>query len=247
MSPVSVLLLPGAWMGGWIWESTLASLQLREIAAHTMTLGGLAPGTTPAQASSVTLEEHVNQLVHRIRSVESGQVVLVSHSYSAAVAEIASRRMSASVAGVVHLGGFVPEPGRSLLDEWGESDADRAQELADIQQAGNLWMPPTAEMLGSEPGLSEDQRIWLAERFMPHPGSTVTTPVPSESETVDVPTTYVALSPTDDEEQAWRDAPALALSSPWNRRHLNSGHWPMLAAPDDTVELIVQEVDRFTR
>ncbi|MGO3152712.1 MAG: alpha/beta fold hydrolase [Galactobacter sp.] len=247
MSPISVLLLPGAWMGGWIWESTLASLQHRGLEAHTMTLAGLAPGTTQAQASSVTLEEHVQQLLGRIRSLESGRIVVVSHSYSAVVAEIASRRRSDAVAGVVHLGGFVPRSSRSLLDEWGGSEAERAQELADIQKAGNLWMPPTAEMLSSEPGLSEDQRAWLAERFVPHPGSTVTTPVPSSAETGQTPTTYVTLSPTDDAEQAWRDAPAAAVSSPWNRRHLNTGHWPMLSSHEDTVELLVQEIDRFTR
>lgn len=247
MSPISVLLLPGAWMGGWIWESTLASLQHRGLEAHTMTLAGLAPGTTHTQASSVTLEKHVEQLVGRIQSLESDRIVVVSHSYSAVIAEIASRRTNDVVAGVVHLGGFVPPSGRSLLDEWGESAAERAQELADIQQAGNLWMPPTAEMLTSEPGLSQDQRAWLAERFMPHPGSTVTTPVPAAAETAETPTTYVTLSPTDDAEQAWRHAPAVAQSSPWNRRHLSSGHWPMLSSHEDTVELIVQEIDRFTR
>jgi pimeloyl-ACP methyl ester carboxylesterase len=234
-------------MGGWIWESTLAALRHRGLEAHTITFAGLAVGTTRAQASSVTLQDHLDQHVRWIRETAGGPVVLVSHSYSALLAEAVAQRLNASVVGVIHLGGFVPDPGRSLLDEWGGSEADRAHELADIQEAGNLWMPPSAQMLSAERRLSEDQRVWLAGRFMPHPGSTITTPVPSATGTASVPTTYVTLSPTDDEEQAWRDAPTAAQSSLWNRRHLNSGHWPMLSAPVDTVELISQEVDRFTR
>jgi pimeloyl-ACP methyl ester carboxylesterase len=149
MRPTSVLLLPGAWMGGWIWESTLAALRHRGLEAHTITFAGLAVGTTRAQASSVTLQDHLDQLVRWIRETAGGPVVLVSHSYSALLAEAVAQRLNASVVGVIHLGGFVPDPGRSLLDEWGGSEADRAHELADIQEAGNLWMPPSAQMLSA--------------------------------------------------------------------------------------------------
>lgn len=58
-----VILVPGAWMGGWIGEPTVQWLRARDIDAETMTLRGLEPGRSDADIARVSLGDHVQQLV----------------------------------------------------------------------------------------------------------------------------------------------------------------------------------------
>ena len=84
-SPAKTLLVPGAWMGEWIWEPTAARLRLRGIDAEAITLQGLDPGDFDTAVAAVRLDDHVQQLVERVNSEGSRPVVLVSHSYSGIV------------------------------------------------------------------------------------------------------------------------------------------------------------------
>ena len=85
-----VILVPGAWMGGWIWEPTVQWLRARDIDAETMTLRGLEPGRADADIARVSLEDHVQQLVDVIEQTRADKVILVSHSYSGVVVAAAA-------------------------------------------------------------------------------------------------------------------------------------------------------------
>jgi pimeloyl-ACP methyl ester carboxylesterase len=216
---VHAVLVPGAWMGAWIWGPTVERLRARGIDAGTLTLRGLEPGLDDAAIAAVTLEDHVQQLVDHVRELP-GPVVFVSHSYSGTVTACAADRLGGAVAGLVHVGAFLPEDGRSLLDGWGGSEAERAQERADIDAAGGLWAAPTREMLDHEPGLNPEDRDFLTARFTPHPGRTVTD--------------HARLSvPVSDQSSTSVELP-------------EAGHWPMLAAPEATTDLLEKEIRRYT-
>lgn len=85
-----VILVPGAWMGGWIWEPTVQWLRARDIDAEMMTLRGLEPGRSGADIARVSLEDHVQQLVDVIYQTRADKVILVSHSYSGVVVAAAA-------------------------------------------------------------------------------------------------------------------------------------------------------------
>lgn len=243
-SPTSaaLLLVPGAWMGAWIWERTVDELRARGVPASTLTLAGLA-GEVGEDAGRVRLADHVRQVRDAVEG-GSGRVVLVSHSYSAVVTGQVADQVPDRVARLVHIGGFLPVDGRSLLDDWGSSQEEREQEARDVVEAGNLWLAPTGSMLEMEPDLSDADRDFLVEHFRPHPGSTITDAARMSAPVSAQPTTYVALS-TEGEEAAWRDAPETARRAPaWRRLTLRSGHWPMLSRPGDVVDLLADEAAR---
>ncbi|WP_203336123.1 alpha/beta fold hydrolase [Nocardioides limicola] len=248
MTDVSVraVLVPGAWMGNWIWEPTVRHLAERGIDAEAITLRGLE-GTEPeATVAAVHLEDHIQQLVQHVERMGPSPVVLISHSYSAMVTACAADRVGDQVRGLIHLGGFLPVDGRALLDDWSDSDAGREQERADIEAAGHLWAPPPRGLLDHESDLTPADRDYLAARLTPHPGHTVTEPARLSSPVGAQPSTYVALSPYDDIDRAWRDAPTVAtLASRWRRRHLVSGHWPMLSTPEATADLLAAEIHHY--
>src|SRR5699024_8339857 len=136
---VKAIFVPGAWMGGWAWEPSADRLRDRGIDAEAITLKGLEPGESDADIAAVCLDDHVRHVVEQAEKDSSRPVVLISHSYSGMVTASAADRLGDQVIGLVHVGAFVATSGRSLLDDWGGSDEERAQERADIESAGNLW------------------------------------------------------------------------------------------------------------
>lgn len=240
------VLVPGAWMGGWVWEPVAERLRNRGIGAETITLRGLEPGGTEAEIAAVRLEDHVQQLVGHVRSHSPRPVVLISHSYSGMVTASAADRIGDQVIGLVHVGAFVPSSGRSLLDDWGDSAAARAQERADIEAAGGLWRAPARSMLDHETDMAPSDRDLLASKFTPHPGLSILDPAELSAPVHDQPSTYVALTLHGGLEEAWKAAPPVAKAAAgWRRKHIVSGHWPMVSAVDATVELLDAEVRHY--
>ncbi|WP_449278497.1 alpha/beta fold hydrolase [Leucobacter sp. GX24907] len=241
------ILVPGAWMGAWIWEPIAQRLQNRGFDVETVTLRGLEPAQNTDTIAAVRLEDHARQLLEHVNALDLQPVVLVSHSYSTIPTALVADRLGGQVRGLIHVGGFPPADGRSLVDDWGDSDESRKQELENIRAAGDLWMPPDRKMLEHESDLSPDDRDFLVKHFTPHPGRTITDPAHLSAPVAAQPSTYVALSLRGDQETAWQDAPLRAQkASSWRRRYLRSGHWPMISAPEATTDLLAEEIDFYS-
>lgn len=205
MAEPLVVLVPGAWMGGWIWDRTVQALRERGHDAHTLTLAGLSADASPQDAARPGLAD----------------------------------RLGARVRRSVHLGSFLPEDGRALIDLWGPGA--RAEEAAAIERHGGLWAPPTPVELEGERDLSRAQRDYLLDRFRPHPGRTVLDPARMGAAVTAQPMTYVSLAPAG--ADPWAAAPAEVRSLPATaRRSLASGHWPMLGRPEALVSLLEEEI-----
>ncbi|MGQ7788596.1 hypothetical protein [Nesterenkonia sp. K-15-9-6] len=52
------ILVPGAWMGRWIWQQSAERLRNRGIDAEAITLKGLASGQSDADIAEVRLDDH---------------------------------------------------------------------------------------------------------------------------------------------------------------------------------------------
>jgi pimeloyl-ACP methyl ester carboxylesterase len=235
-----VLLVPGAWMGAWVWEPVVQRLRGRGIHAESMTLAGLEPDATAQTVATVRLADHVDQ-VRQLVMNGGGPVVLVAHSYSGLVAGQVADRLRGRVATTIHFDSFLPVHGQSLLDQWGSDENSRARERADIIDAGYRWAPPTPDALAADPGLTYEHREYLTARFTAHPGLTVLDPVTLRDPIHAQHGTFVT------------SAPALvpgALHSrdaaPWRIHTLAGGHWPMLQHPDAVSALIADHTASTT-
>lgn len=241
----SVLLVPGAWMGEWIWEPIVAALAEQGVRASTLTLVGLEADADPQRVAHIRMADHVRQVHDEVlRLSGQGPVVLVGHSYSSAVVVQVADALSESVARVVHIGGFVVEDGQSMIDVFSNDAAVRAEETAQIERDGFRWMPPGRAMLEGQMGLSPQDVERLAKRLRAHPGHTVLDAAVLDRPVEEQRTTYVSLSMTEDD--AWAHAPEIARRAvdrgAWRAGFLRSAHWPMLSCPDLLVGLLVDEV-----
>lgn len=240
--PGTFVLIPGAWMGGWVWERVAVRLRDRGHLVHTPTLTGLGDATPVAE---VRLETHVEDIAGLLDVEDLSGAVLVGHSYSGLVAGQVAERRPERVAHAVFVQAFLPRDGRSLIDDWSDDPTARNREIADIAARGGSWEPPIAG-LQAETDLSPEQRAWLASRFVAHPGRTVTDPARMARPVETLSATYIASLPDDGEPLPGHIA-ALRAEPSWTVERIRAGHWPMVSFPAPLAALLEAAAARSPR
>jgi pimeloyl-ACP methyl ester carboxylesterase len=221
---MNIVLIPGAWMGEWIWEPIINPLDSLGHRVHTITLSGLQD--EQEDISSVGLTTHVDQILSLLDTEGLEKAILVGHSYSGLVAGQAADRAPEQIVHTAFIEAFLPQDGKSLLDV---SGLDPEYEQSLIDQNEGRWPPPNLEGLSHEPDLSDEQILWLHERLIGHPGRTITERVVMGRPLSELSATYIG-----------RRLPQW-LPYKWVYRKLEDGHWPMLSVPDD-LSFILAEV-----
>lgn len=227
------VLIPGAWLGGWVWEQVASRLRARGYRVRPVTLPGLGEG---ADVSGIGLSTHVDEVLSILEDDDLRNVIVVGHLYSGLVAGQIADRAPDRVAHTVFVESFLPRDGRAMVDALTESA--REAELQAVEENGGRWPPPTPAEVADGNDLSPEQARRLAESFVPHPGSTIAEPARLTRPLAKQPATYIASTmgshSTLDEVVAMRDEPS------WTFRALDTGHWPMVSAPDELAELLVE-------
>jgi len=245
------VLVPGAWLGGWVWEPTARRLRLRGHDVHPVTLTGLGERARLG-GPEVDLDTHVADVVDLVRDEGLGDVVLLGHSYAGIVVTGAADRIPERLAKVVYLeSGPVPD-GVAYLDM--EDPKAKERDERQVAETGDGWrlaMPPWEELEqvngASLEGLGAADRRWLRDHATDHPFGTYTQPLRLRDATAE-PLPKVLVSSSFPLEQV-RELIAgghpwfAALAGPeWQLLELRTGHWPMASRPDDLADLLDGQV-----
>lgn len=194
---MTVVLLHGAWSTGSVWDEVGDHLGGEVIAP---TLRGCGPNGDPWTG----LDQVVRGVVALLGGLDD--VTIVAHSWSGLVAwQVAAR--TACVHRLLLVGAFDAVPGSALVDAF--DDAQRHDELAAIEANDGWWPPPARSELAADPALAPGTVDRLARSLLPHPGRTVTDPVPDDLDVGDVEVLRLG-----------------EAAGP-----LDAGHWPMVTAP----------------
>src|SRR5438552_14707646 len=97
----TVVLVPGAWMGAWVWKPVTQRLRAFGHEVYPLSLTGMGERVHLAQPST-NLETHITDVVNLIEYEDLKEVVLVGHSYAGAVVTGVANRAPASLAAVVY-------------------------------------------------------------------------------------------------------------------------------------------------
>jgi pimeloyl-ACP methyl ester carboxylesterase len=216
----TLVLVPGAYHGGWYFSPILPQLRAAGHDVHTITLSGLSgsPGRTSAP---INLDTHINDLVSLIEAEQLNDIVLCGHSYGGMVIAGASERLPGRIRTLLFLDALVPNDGDSVWSTW-------APEVRDMFIAaapdGLATCPP--------PGLDA--------RARPHPLATFLQPIRL---------TKNAYAPKN-KVYAWckgqPDSPfeaihnRVAADAAWVTHKLACGHDVMNEAPELALKLLVE-------
>jgi pimeloyl-ACP methyl ester carboxylesterase len=229
------VLVPGIWLGGWVWRKVSVRLAAAGHSTWTPTLTGLGE-RSHIVGPWVGLETHVDDVVNVIEREGLDDVVLVGHGYGGTVAAAVADRAAERVARLVLVASSVPQDARCVLDvaaPWLRSLVDAA---ARTTGDAKVLPIPAADELGRHVAVSDmsaADRTWFWANAAPHPVRALERPVALSGRGADVRTTYVRCLADE-----MVTGPVRQLPVDWEVRSVRSGHWPMVTRPDELTDVL---------
>lgn len=164
-----IVLVHGAFHGGWCWRELADRLGAEGHRVLTPTLTGLGE-RSHLLSEAVSLETHIQDILAVFEWEELEDAVLVGHSYGGVPITGAADRIAARLSALVYLDALVPEDGESVL-------AIRSAEPGAVplaESADGISVPPPAATVF---GLEGELAALVEPRLTPHPLRSMTQPI----------------------------------------------------------------------
>ena len=241
MAGRDIVLLHGAWHGGWCWAGVAGRLarQGHRVSAPTLPgLGERAHELSPSTSIELFVADvaaHVEARAARtpVRD-DDARIVLVGHSFAGTILSALAERMPERLGRLVYLDALIVEAGVSPFDQFTPAVQASRRRRAEETSGGLSLPPPPPSALGiSDDALAAE----VAPRLTPHPFRTFTDPAPFSCAVGNgLDCVYVrCIEPVYSPLAASR---AWAEAAGWPIEDLASGHDCMLISPDETAALI---------
>jgi pimeloyl-ACP methyl ester carboxylesterase len=175
----NIVLVHGAWHGGWCYRDTARLLRAQGHTVLTPTHTGVGERAHQAH-EAITLETHIRDVVGAIEAEELSDLVLCGHSYGGMVITGVADRLAGRVKSLVYLDAFVPEHGDSLIGLLGAALAPEvaagfigAFRGSALAGHSGMMAPIPAEAFG----ISAQNRAWVDRRCVPQALATFDMPM----------------------------------------------------------------------
>ncbi|MFD1211717.1 alpha/beta fold hydrolase [Arthrobacter sp. GCM10027362] len=232
-SNLTILLIPGHWLGAWAWDEVLDHLTSSGHRAIPLTLPGL--DETDTDRVTRTLDEQV-AAIEQAATSSSGPVVIVAHSGANAPVSLVLDRHPELVSRVIWVDSGPATSGVAFAPDFPE----------DME---GLSLPPF-EMLGKQAsieGLSAKVLERFRERAVSEPGTVLRQIVLLTNDArFDVPTTFVCCSIPSSQVMELVKAGHPMFAEVANLKSVDyvdlpTGHWPMWSRPSDLAHILASE------
>ena len=226
------VLIHGAYQGGWIWNPVATRLRAEGHLVHAPSLDGC--GERAAQLRpGISTESQAEEIAGLLYHEDLADVVLVGTSAGGMVVAKAAELARERVERLVFVDALVLMHGEKIRDIVG---GPRRSQVSSEVATGRSREDTLQNLL---PELEPELAAWAAERFGMHPIAAFDQPVVLESfweQRWDASVIWCKRAENPGEAHQRRCAEALGAR--WEE--LDSGHYPMLSAPDALTPLIVQ-------
>ncbi len=132
---LAIVLVHGAWSGGWSWKEAARLLRQRGYDVYAPTQTGLAE-RAHVPPELVNLTTHIKDIASLLRYENLRDALIVGHSYGGMVMTGAVDRERPRIKGMIYLDAFVPANGQSLFDISGPERAAGMRASADRYDGG---------------------------------------------------------------------------------------------------------------
>ena len=224
----TIVLVHGAWHGGWCWRRVAPRLRAAGHEVYTPTLTGLGE-RSHLRPEDLDLDTHIQDIVNVFDYEDLEAVTLVGHSYGGMVVTGVADRVSARIASIVYLDAYVGHDGKSLLDIAGSRPDLEGDHWAETDRTFGVTGP--------------DDLAWLRTKQTAHPLRTMNTKLnlAKAIEDHDFPLTYV-LAAGETTGILPTMADGLRDDERWRVIDLPTGHDMMVTMPEEVTQIILASV-----
>lgn len=224
-----VVLIHGAYQGGWIWNLVADRIRQRGHQVLTPTLDGCGERSDQLR-QGITTESHGDELVKLLYYYDLNDVILAGTSAGGMVMASAAQRARARIRRLVFVDAL------ALLN--GEKIRDIVTRPADINTEVGLGPSRQDAMERLMSDVEPRLRSWAADRFTLHPQLTFNQPVALNTfweQAWNASVIYCDQAANPGEAHNRRTADM--LNANWHVLH--TGHYPMLTMPDEVARIIL--------
>lgn len=245
----TIVLVHGAWGGGWAWKFVAPILRAQGHDVFTPTLTGLGERVHLA-SPKVNLDTHIQDIVNHLQYEDMENVLLVGWSYSGMVITGVCDLVPQRIAHVVYLDAEVPRDGESEFDVAGAEFREEMEHSARTSGEGWRASMGEAEDIDAFFGdwLPETQtRQWVVSKVAssPQPIETFRQAVRLSNPAADlVPCTFIRC-PVDGAVWAGIYDPLverLLKDRRWQVREIASNHLAPIADPSLVAETLLETI-----
>jgi pimeloyl-ACP methyl ester carboxylesterase len=239
----TIVLVHGAWHGGWCWRDVADRLSARGARVFCPTMTGLGD-RRHLRAAYQGLATFVDDVAGVIEREELTGVTLVGHSFGGMVVTGVADRLQDRVKHIVYLDAAVPVDGHSMIampDTPAEVVAGTIAGLKALAPDGEWMMPIPLDALGLA-GAPEALRVRITRGLTEHPLSSWTDVLHFKNGGPKCPRTYVWCNQPAMERTAfpthYENVKAGRYGPNWTAHILATGHEAMFTMPAETAALI---------
>lgn len=230
----TIVLLHGAWLGGWAWGRVAPDLRARGHTVYAPTLTGLGE-RAHLLGPDVDLDLHATDVAGLLEYEDLSRVLLVGHGYGGIVAQRAAALAPGRIGRFLFLDALLAADGGTAHDALGPAAALLRTRAYD-DDGVRVYAPDAGLLLD---GLAKRDADWAEDRLSPMPIA----PYDQRADlapffALDRPILFVTCDKGDPAASV-----VLARARGYATAEIAAGHLPMIAKHEPTAELI----DNFAR
>jgi pimeloyl-ACP methyl ester carboxylesterase len=213
------VLVPGAWLGGWVWRRVTPLLEEKGHEVFPVTLTGMGE-RVHLTSEDVGIETAIQDVVNVIEYNDLDDFILVGHSFAGKVAAGVADRLPDKVKVLLYLDAFRPRKVRTPQGAFDPSEFG--------PQPPGTWAVPLTEEIIDAIGkdVNGPDRRWLLSKATPCPMRHSSDPITLSENYDNVKTAYIfCTGGGDNVDEILKEK----LHGPY--KVIESGHWPMITKP----------------
>ena len=232
ISMLNYVLVPGAWLGSWVWKKVTPILEENGHKTYPVTLTGMGERSHLA-SKEYGIETVIQDVVNVINYNDLDDVVLVGHSFAGKVVVAAADRVPERIHSIIYLDSFWPkktrEPqgGSTPSEEFGELPAD------------SIGLPFSEEILDSiGRDVKGKDKEWMLSKATPWPGRYAEEPITLSTRFDSIKGAHIFCTETGDPVDEIIQGKWGELMGPY--RLMDSGHFPMVTKPEELAQFLLE-------
>lgn len=226
-----LLLVHGAWHGGWCWGELARELEHRGHPTYAPTLSGL--GHRPP-SPDINADTHVDDVVQLVEALDLQALTLVLHSYAGLLGGALLHRLRPRLVQIAWIEAVLPTPGQSLLDLLPPAASQRYRQAA-IESGG--WLLPPPDVAQFQVPLT-DLASQVARRLTPQPFCSFAEAISApQADVITFPGRYLLAS--DRDPQPYAGYAERARAAGWPVKQVTGGHLLMLTNTQAVADFLV--------